>query len=406
MTLPTLNRRMASVDAVRAIQRQWAADTRASVAAGGPFGICNGDECEEIFTAMGIPVLAINYWNYLILAQGKRDRMTALLHEAGYPGEHFFGFALAASLSPEDAPWGGLPNPSIIAASTRNEMETRVCELWAERLGCPSMVMDFSFPSPPFRPLPRDWWARLYDQWEMMVDADRLDYRVGLERRFIARTEALTGRRFDDAVLAEAMARINVQMERWAEAQAMIAAAPQCPVHIRDQISIYQAMWHRGTERGIELIREYCDEVAQRVAEGFAAYPDERLRLYYSVQVPPWHAAIEERYGAVAVCCSYTNIPDLYRRTFDPADPLRALAARHMMLFDWGPYRIIDVASRHRCDAAIVVEQAMGNGPSRQQQIVEEAGIPYLAIPRAADDAEIRAMIGTFIETRLNGKPL
>jgi hypothetical protein len=192
----------------------------------------------------------------------------------------------------------------------------------------------------------------------------------------------------------------------WIEAQAMIAAASRCPVHIRDQISMYQAMWHRGTERGVALIRAYRDEIAERVAAGTAAYPDERFRLYYSVQVPPWHAAIEERYGAVAVCCSYTNIPDLYRRTFDPADPLRALAARHMLLFDWGPYRIIDVAQRHRCDAAIVVEPAMANGPSRQQAIVEAAGIPYLAIPRAGDDAEIRDMIGHFIETRLGGTEL
>lgn len=400
MTMPVLRERMRSVDAVRALQRQWAADTRASVAAGGPFGICNGDEFEEIFIAMGIPVLAINYWNYLILAQGKRDRMTHLLHEAGYPGEHFFGFALAASLSPEDAPWGGLPKPSLICGSTRNEMETRVCELWAETLDCPSITLDFSFPSPHFKPLPRDWWARMDRDWEAMVDPDRLAYRVGVEKAAIAQVEALTGRHLSLETLAENMARINVQMELWREAQDLIAAAPRCPVHIRDQISIYQAMWHRGTHRGIELIRAYRDEIAERVASGHAAYPNEKIRLYYGVQVPPWHDAIAERYGAVTVACSYTNIPDLYRRSFDDADPLRALAARHMFLFDWGPYRIIDVASRHRCDAVIVVEQALENGPSRQQEIVEAAGIPYLAIPRGADDHDIRDRISRFLETR------
>lgn len=401
MSLPKVTGRLRSVETVRALQRRWVAETRESVAAGGPFAICNGDEAEELFIAMGIPVLAINYWNYLILAQGKSERMTALLQEAGYPGEHFFGFALAASLSPQDAPWGGLPEPTLICASTRNEMETRVCELWAEKLGCDSVVMDFSFPSPPFEPLPRDWWARLGRDWETMLDADRLDYREAAERDLIAKVEGLTGRRLETAVLAEAMGRINAQMDLWREAQDLIAQAARCPVHIRDQISMYQAMWHRGTERGVELIRDYRDEISDRVKQGSGAYENERFRLYYSVQVPPWHAAIEEAYGAVSVCCSYSNIPDLYWRSFDPANPLRALAARHMMLFDWGPHRIIDVASRHRCDAAIVVEQAMANGPSRQQEIVEAAGIPYCAVPRGADDEEVRAIIGTFIETRL-----
>ncbi|RYY44251.1 MAG: 2-hydroxyacyl-CoA dehydratase, partial [Sphingomonadales bacterium] len=246
-----------------------------------------------------------------------------------------------------------------------------------------------------------DWWAKLGREWETMLDADRLDYREAAERDLVARVEKLTGKRLEDGALATAMAKINAQMELWGEAQKLIADAPKCPVHIRDQISIYQAMWHRGTDKGVELIRDYRDEIAERIEQGIGAYENERFRLYYSVQVPPWHAAIEEQFGAVAVCSSYANIPELYWRQFDPANPLRALAARHMMLFDWGPYRIIDVASRHRCDAAIVVEQAMANGPSRQQEIVEAAGIPYCAVPRGADDSEVRGIIADFIQTRL-----
>ncbi|MCP5145924.1 MAG: 2-hydroxyacyl-CoA dehydratase [Gammaproteobacteria bacterium] len=405
MNLPSISSRLQAVEEVRALQRDWVKRTRQSVAAGGPFAICNGDEAEELFIAMDIPVLAINYWNYLILAQRKQARMNAILQAEGYPGAHFFGFALAASLSPEDAPWGGLPTPTIICGSSRNEMETRVCELWAAKLGCANFTMDFSFPSPPFRPLPREWWQHLEHNWEAMVDPARLDYRIAQERQLVARVEAITGRRLTVTRLAQVMALINEQMSIWTRAQQAIAAAPVCPVHIRDQISIYQAMWHRGSPLGVDLITRYEEEIRQRVDEGIGAYENERFRLYYSVQTPPWHDEIETRYGAVTVCCSYTDIPGLYRRRFDPADPLRALAARHMLLFDWGPYRIIDVARRHRCDAAIVVEPAMANGVSLQQQIVEAAGIPYLAIPRPAGDAEICDRIGAFIEQRLlNGR--
>ncbi|MHA6623533.1 2-hydroxyacyl-CoA dehydratase [Pseudonocardia sp. DLS-67] len=402
MTMPQVGRRLRTVEAVRRIQREWVARTREEVAAGGPFGICNGDEFEEIFTAMGIPALAVNYWNYLVLAKGGRDALGAVLHRAGYPGTHFFGLALASAMEPELAPWGGLPQPSIVCGSTRNEMELRVCELWAEAMGCPCVAMDFSFPSSPFRPLPREWWRSTAHDWESLVDPDRLDYRVQLERDVIAQLEAITGRTFSTDALVTVLNRINEQMALWVEAQAAIGAAARCPVHIRDQMSMYQAMWHRGTERGIELIRAYRDEILERVESGVAAYPLERHRLYYSGQVPPWHAAIEQEHGAVTVACSYSCIPELYERRFDRADPLRALAARHMFLFDWGPYRILDVARRQRCDAVVVVEQAGGTRPSEQARIVEDAGMPYLAVPRDADDSEVRGLISRFITDRLD----
>lgn len=401
MALNVDSSRLSVVNELRSIQRQWLASTRERVANGEPFGICNGDEFEEVFIAMDIPVLAINYWNYLILAQRKAGRMTEILRDAGYPGEHFFGFGLASTLSPEDAPWGGLPNPTILCGSTRNEMELRVCEVWAESMGCPIAAMDFSFPSPHFETIPRDWWRHLELEGEAMVDPDRLQYRVELERDLIKTLERMAHRTLDVTDLSMVMCRINEQMQWWGAAQDLIAEAPRCPVHIRDQMSMYQAMWHRGTERGVSLVRSYYEEVRARVDAEVGAYPDERFRLYYSVQAPPWHSYVERETGAVTVACSYTRIPDLYRRTFDPSDPLRALAARHMFLFDWGPYRIIDVAKAHRCDAAIVVEPARGAAPSVQQEIVEAAGIPYLAIPRATDDAEIRDMITTFIADRL-----
>jgi len=107
MALPQIDNRLASVNRVRAHQRDWIAETRRRTAEGEPFAICNGDEFEEIFIAMGIPVLAINYWNFLIAAQGKTQHYTDVLHQHGYAGAHFFGLALASTLAPEEAPDDG-----------------------------------------------------------------------------------------------------------------------------------------------------------------------------------------------------------------------------------------------------------------------------------------------------------
>ncbi|MEO6339617.1 MAG: 2-hydroxyacyl-CoA dehydratase family protein [Caulobacteraceae bacterium] len=402
MALPQVDNRLASVNRVRAHQRDWIAETRRRVAEGEPFAICNGDEFEEVFIAMGIPVLAINYWNFLIAAQGKTDHYSRVLHEHGYAGAHFFGLALASTLAPEEAPWGGLPRPALICGSIRSEMELRVCELWAKAYDCPCVPLDFSFPSPSAHPVPVDWWNYTHDRWRELVDPTRLELRIEQERSLLAYVENLTGRTFSLAEMTASMELLNQQMDYWRKAKALIGQSKPCPVHVRDQMSMYQAMWHRGTPTGVELIRDYHDEIAERVKAGVGAYRNEKIRLYYHVQIPPWHDYIEDKYGAVTVANFYSGVPDLYARTIDDGGPLAALAGRHLFLFGFNAERIVKEAIEHRCDAVIAVEHFDGGYPSRERQVCEAAGLPYLALPREADDDEVRGMVSRFIEERLS----
>src|SRR5438067_97592 len=114
-----MTERLESVNAVRAHQRAWLAETRAQSEAGKPFVIATSDEVEEIMAAFGIPVLVINYWNFLITAQRKTGHFARVLEKRGYPGPHFFGLGYASTLEPEEAPWGGLPKPALIVGATR-----------------------------------------------------------------------------------------------------------------------------------------------------------------------------------------------------------------------------------------------------------------------------------------------
>ena len=402
MALPQVDNRLASVNRVRAHQRDWIAETRRRVAEGEPFAICNGDEFEEIFIAMGIPVLAINYWNFLIAAQGKTQHYSEVLHQHGYAGAHFFGLALASTLAPEEAPWGGLPRPALICGSIRSEMELRVCELWAKAYDCPCVPLDFSFPSPSAHPVPGDWWNYTRDRWRELVDPERLALRIEQERSLLAYVENLTGRTFSLAEMTTSMELLNQQMEYWRKAKILIGQTKPCPVHVRDQMSMYQAMWHRGTPTGVELIRDYHDEIAERVKAGIGAYRNEKIRLYYHVQIPPWHDYIEDKYGAVTVGNFYSGVPDLYARSIDEGGPLAALAGRHLFLFGFNAERIVKEAMDHRCDAVVAVEHFDGGYPSRERQVCEAAGLPYLALPREADDEEVRGMVSRFIEERLS----
>lgn len=385
--------RLASVDRIRGHQRSWLQATRESAAAGEPFVICQSDEFEDVLGVMGIPVLVINYWNYVVTAAKQAGHFTDVLEARGYPGPHFFGLGYGTSLDPAAAPWGGLPRPTMIIGSTRNDYELRTTELWARELGCDCYPLEFNFASPHKRIPPDDWWMHIRTDWEQLVDPARLRLRHEQNRELIGHLEARTGRTFSTEDMAAAMQRVNQQMDLMSEAAELIAQAPVCPVSFRDQMAAYQMMWHRGTEVGLDLATGYLQEVRERVAAGRSAYPERRLRvLMWSMsEEPAFHRHLRGAHGAVIVGSPYAAMPATYAREVD-GDPLRALSARQIFLFDMRSTSwMLHEARRHRADVVIGVETT--RHPSRFRAACEQAGIPYIGVPRLSADADVLAGI-------------
>ncbi len=395
--------RLESVNAIRAYQRDWLARTRERALAGEPFVICTSDECEEILAVFDIPVLVINYWNFVITAQQKARHFTEVLERRGYPGPHFFALGLAATLEPEEAPWGGLPQPTLVIGSTRHEQELKVTELWARELGCPCYPLDFNFASP-YKLLPGDdWWANIRDRWTDLVDPERLELRLEENKALIGYIEQLTGRTFDWKQLTQLMERLNEQMAWMTRARDLIAGARRCPVTLRDQVAAYQTNWHRGTEAGLAMARAYHDEVQQRVKAGVGAYKNERKRvLYWSMaEEPGFHAYLEDTFGAVLVGAPYGAMPQTYTRTIYDGDALRALSGRNIFLFDMtSPSWLVNEAHLYGVDAVIGVEEPSPY-PSMFRRACESAGIPYLGVRGTRDDPETRAVLEEFFNTEL-----
>jgi len=390
--------RLDSVNAIRAHQREWLANARQRAVDGEPFVICTSDEFEEVLAAFGIPVLVINYWNFVITAQRKAGFYAKVLEERGYPGPHFFALGLGTTLEPENAPWGGLPKPALILGATRHETELKITELWARAFDCPCFPLDFNFASP-YRKLPgEDWWSKIRDDWEDLVDPMRLELRVEQNKALIAFIEMLTGRSFSWQELRRVMERVNAQMDVMSRANEVIASARPCPVSLRDQLSAYQTNWHRGTQEGLELATAYAHEVEQRARDGVGAYSRERIRLLYwsMAQEPEFHRYLEDTYGAVVVGAPYGAMPETYARTIHDDDPLRALSARHIFLFDMTSTSwMLREAQRYAVDAVVGVEDPSPY-PSRFRQACEAAGLRYLAVPRVSDDPEIRTILDRF----------
>ena len=392
--------RLESVNAIRAHQRTWLADTRQRALDGDPFVISTSDEAEEILAAFGIPVLVINYWNFVILAQRKGRHFTHVLEERGYPGPHFFALGLASTFEPGEAPWGGLPKPALIIGATRHESELKITERWAREFRCPCFPLDFNFASPYKQVPPDDWWRTLRDGWPALVDSARLNLRVEENKALISYIEMLTGRGFSWQALRQVMERVNTQMDVMTRARDIIARTRPCPVSLRDQMSAYQSNWHRGTQPGLELARAYCAEVEERAARGQGAYANERIRLLYwsMMEEPDFHGYLQERYGAVFVGAPYGAAPQTYARTVYDDDPLRALSARHIFLFDMTSTSwMLNEARLYGVDGIVGVEEPSVY-PSRFRQACEDAGVPYIAVPRVSDDPEVRAILDAALQ--------
>lgn len=404
MTGTTAVERLASVDRIRSHQRDWLQRTRDSAAAGEPFVICQSDEFEDVLGVMGIPVLVINYWNYVVTAAKKAAHFTGVLADHGYPGPHFFGLGYGTSLDPEAAPWGGLPRPTLIIGSTRNDFELRTTELWAQALGCECYPLEFNFASPHKLVPPDDWWLRIRHEWEQLVDPARLRLRYEQNRALIAHLEGRTGRAFSSDDFAAAMQRVNQQMDLMSEAADLVARADVCPVSFRDQLAAYQMMWHRGTETGLELAGDYLAEVRDRVAARLGAYPQQRLRvlLWSMSEEPAFHRHLREAHGAVIVGSPYAAMPATYAREVG-ADPLLALTARQLFLFDMRSTSwMLHEARRHRADVVIGVETT--RHPSRFRVACEQAGIPYIAVPALSADDNLLSELDSEM-ARLEGRP-
>ncbi len=400
--------RLQTANDVRAYQRQWLADARSRAEAGEPFAICSSDEFEEIFSLLDVPVLVINYWNYLTIKQGAAKHYNDVLEARGYPGPHFVALGLATAIDPEKAPWGGLPKPSIIVGSTRTEYEMRVGELWAREMDCEFYVMDFNMQSPYKKILPEGWWNRTADDWEDLVDADRLQYRIEQNYNLIAHLEKKFGRTFSHADFIRSAELENEQMEYWEKAHRLIARNSPCPVSLRDQLAMYQPMWHRGTEWGRDIFRQYYEEVKQRVADGQGAYPVEKKRiLYWSMaEEPAFHGYLRETYGAVLVGNNYSVVPRYYVRHFDPAEPMRAMASRHLFLFGFNDNLMVETAKDHMADGIIVIAPQTDDIPCDSRRMAEEAGIPFLELPTTRDNEANRAAIDRFMTERLEAEKL
>lgn len=380
-------------------QRRWFQDLRARATHGGPLALVNADAPQEIFRAMDIPYVVNQWWASVVAAKQRAPYYLELLRERGYPDytEQYSAISLGSLFDPdpENAPWGGLPRPSIVLGENVGDGGRKVFDVWGQH---PDITF-YALESAAENTVPVNWWDLMPHDWEKAIGTARLDLMVSELTGLIRFLETTTGRVFSERRLRRVLDLVNEQAEWNRRSRDLIAATTPSPLAVTDSIpSVMIPQWHRGTEWARDAARRFYEEVAERVRAGAAVCEDERVRLmwigrglWYDME---FYRRFEQRYGAVFVWSMYLAIAaDGYPRY--GSDPLRALAARFAAFNDllytppWSCEWYVKEARLHRVDGVVHLVSDDARGGYFTTRALRAAGIPVYELH--ADNVDTRS---------------
>lgn len=415
-------KQLESTVAAGAFQKQWFAELRRKVFDERlPYALVQADVPFELFDLLGIPAVSNQWWSALVAAKRQAPAFLDAMSADGLSQQlcRYCSLGLATTRYRDAglAPWGGLPRPSLLCARLTCDCIQQIFAMWADAFDTELFLID----NPGARELPPRWWELSRHRWRELVEPHRLEFAVTMLGRLVERLEKISGSRFDPGALGERLQRVNRQEEIFDATRRLIAAAPAAPVRMTEQIAnVMATQWVRGSDWALSHAQHFHDEVQQRVADGVACCPDERLRLMW-VGAGLWHdtdfyGAFEASHGAVFVWSMYLAFgPDGYIR-YGTDDPLAALASRTASFNEylhnppWAAEWIVEQAREHRIDAALVLHPASmkpaAAGSRFIEQALENAGIPVLTIEadvvdaRAWNPAAARAAVRQFLDAR------
>ena len=379
-----------------AFQKAFGAELRERVVERGePFALAQADTPHEIFHAMDIPVVSNQWWSAYISAKRLSERYFSVLDEAGYPGNRcsYCSLGLACSMAndPANAPWGGLPRPTVLVARLTCDCIQQVFSQWAKLLDTDFFPME----APAWQRSLPEWFRHSRTRWEEVYQPDRIGLLDAEMRELIALLERNTNRRFDEGRFVTLMERINEQEQYLAEAADLVGSARPCPVSIIDQMpNTMIPQWHRGSEWAVAHARRFRDEVHQRVREGRGVARNERLRLMW-IGAGLWHdtafyQAMEEKLGAVFVWSMYLPFAGAQYIRELQGKPFAALASRICSMNEvlhlppWMSEWMVSEARRCGIDAAVMLvppdNRLSQSGTRLTCESLRAAGVPVLML--------------------------
>jgi len=287
------------------------------------------------------------------------------------------------ALSRVDPTFREVPRPDVLVYETQQCREVGDWFQWyGQRLGVPVLGV----------PAPRS---------VEEVTPDLVEGLASRIRALVPPLEQIAGRRLDPGRLREVVALSRETSRRWQQVLAMGEARPAPWTFFDACIQMGPAVVLRGDERALSYYDLLLQELRQRVLEGVAAVPGERVRLYWE-GMPIWGRLrdLSERLssmGAAVVGSTYCS--SWVFEALDPDRPFESMARAGLELFisrtDPVKERILEAEARRYGVSGIVFHDAKTcpyNSNSRfgmPQRLARERGIPTVTIQSDLNDLRL-----------------
>jgi len=356
----------------------------------------------EILRTMGIVCVYPENYAALVAARKQGAALCQIAETAGYSQDlcSYARIHLGSVLKPRGAPLGGLPRPDLLVAC--NNICGTVVKWYQELarlLDVPLFLLDTPF---------------LYGG----SDAGAIAYARRQLDELVAWLEQVTRRRLDPHRLRRTVALAAQATSLWEEIRQMGRHRPS-PLNVPDLfITMGPVVTVRGTPQAVAFYRTLRAELQERVRQGVAAVPGEKLRLLWD-NIAIWYRLYRffrpftER-GACFVADTYTAG---WSVRLGDDDPLTALARAYTTVFlnqDVGTraHQIEEMVRTYGVDAVVMHHNRSCKPYSGIQPVLARAltarGIPVLMVeadmadPRAYAEEATRNRVEAFLE-RLSG---
>jgi benzoyl-CoA reductase subunit B len=411
-------KRLASATAATTLNRGYNQRMWNDVANGAPFVFGYGPV--ELFNAMGLYLILPVQYGSVIAAKQMYAHYQGIIDELGYfPSlANYESLALGYCFRPEPeiAPYGGLPAPTAIVASSTQDVQ--VYELYARAFNSPMFFMDG--PQHHAGEVPERWWLTRRE-W---LCAANVDFNVQELRSCVRFLESTTGRYLSNRRLAQYLARADEMCRYYGKITDLAYHAAKSPVTAADfyaEVAIFET--HFGEEWALEHVKEMHDEVAALVRDGTAACEDERVRLLWA-GTPLWfnlgfYNRWEESHGAIFLEAMY--MPRAQRMIQQPSgDLLRdALMRRYHNFHGPTPSAAVELylaqVRDYRLDGVVLPARGGSTREARNTAKLIDAGLRHAGVPTLTleysplnsvdwDDETIGTRVTAFIESIAAGR--
>ncbi|HUT36546.1 MAG TPA: 2-hydroxyacyl-CoA dehydratase family protein [Planctomycetota bacterium] len=217
----------------------------------------------------------------------------------------------------------------------------------------------------------------------------------------VAPLESVAGAKLDPERLRQAIALSKECTELWRAVLETAASIPSPITFFDGTIQMGPAVVLRGTQDAVDYYRVLLAELRQRAADGVAAVPGERFRIYWE-GMPIWGKlrSLSEQFAALKTCVAASTYCNSWVfDALDPADPFRSMARAYSSIFicrsDDEKERYIEaMVARFKVNGILYhdAKTCPNNSNSRYmmpQRLQTKLGIPYLIIHGDLNDLRL-----------------